>query len=294
MNSSSTSSAFYILPTPPSISPPELPCIFDFPLIGHATNLIRLTITSTWEDNILPSTFTDGLRSLQNLQTLEFIMDYAFDLVDRSFTVGSDIPSLRTLRTEVATSAIYQLLRAPCPNLRHLHAWLEPSSNLADVLPWKSLHNFTIRFSNGDKAGRPVRQFLSSLRQALSPMVLGEARPTLPLEKLYMEDKMFCEASLHPQNIAKGESYELFVLMHHMQIRTLGLSTGPALVILPDYVRTLDPSSLTFTLRYPTLPALLLYLKHTSVFAFDWKPASTDEYRWTRSLATEEFLVDRH
>lgn len=116
-----------------------------------------------------PRFFSSTLRSLRHLKALSLTFNGPFDFEDEDFTIGRDLPSLRTLTLDSNSLCTQQLLTPPCSSLRHLTICLSDSvlNHEFEDLPWTSLDEILIHVGCGAWGFRRIDGVLESLHHAL-------------------------------------------------------------------------------------------------------------------------------
>ncbi|GAA5913845.1 hypothetical protein JCM6882_007715 [Rhodosporidiobolus microsporus] len=158
---------------------------FEFTAIRLLSNLRNLTLSFV-AGEILPRAATDALRSLPNLERLEFDLEVPILLEDESFSIGQHLPRLRHLKVTTYSSPTFlpQLFQHPCPNLEHLSVY-DGTELLFSRIPWGSLRSVDIGLLRDSPTALEV------VKEGLNSALL-EANGTLPLlRKVWLDDYGF-------------------------------------------------------------------------------------------------------
>ncbi|GAA5919177.1 hypothetical protein JCM6882_003827 [Rhodosporidiobolus microsporus] len=84
-----------------------------------------------------------------------------------------------------------------------------------------------------------------------------------------------------------------FPSVHHLRLTGTAFDDMPSLEHLGSDAR--NPSTLTFVVHHPTVPAFLLLLRErTGIRCFEWVVDTTLRYEWTRQSVAEDFRVEAY
>ncbi|GAA5898223.1 hypothetical protein JCM6882_000106 [Rhodosporidiobolus microsporus] len=138
----------------------------------------------------LPLAFTDVLRSLQRLTTLDLGFERPFHLQGRP-CIDQDLPTLRTLHLGDNCGNSSEILRLPCTGLRHLKlycgAFIEGAQadySFLAAVPWATLESLAVSFGWSGTPECPMRRLAAGLGHALQT-----EKSTLPLVAFSLADK---------------------------------------------------------------------------------------------------------
>ncbi|GAA5981868.1 hypothetical protein JCM11641_001925 [Rhodosporidiobolus odoratus] len=299
----------------------EDPTVFSYEcaVIHFLPNLSSLALYQEGEDSYdLSREFTEALRTLRSLQYLSLDFDGPLRLEDSSYTIGNDLPKLRSLEIvsrHAGRSCTQQLLQVPISGLLHLSLFdRNPDTRGYGAVPWATLLSYTLSFPFSPDEQDSYRAPLASLESALS---------FFRLQKLKLEPTLFGQK---PWSMGEGAATTLFALLDRIaslqeihvvlhrdfvlpKLNTLAhvkvllircglanMQSGPHLG-LAKFGPTdgnLRPPSVEFFLAHTQLLALLYYLKQSHILSFTWSRRYDDRYVWTRQNDAEEFQLDRY
>ncbi|BGP17916.1 hypothetical protein JCM10213v2_005964 [Rhodosporidiobolus nylandii] len=125
-------------------------------LLSYESAILQLFVNLTalsYEGNfgtaatVLPPPFTDALRSLKHLRSLDLRAEAKLAFEDNAFSVGRDLPLLRHLGLvwdSEEASITRQLLRDPCPNLKSILLLDASPTEPYRHLPWSTLEDVVV------------------------------------------------------------------------------------------------------------------------------------------------------
>ncbi|GAA6031337.1 hypothetical protein JCM8097_005607 [Rhodosporidiobolus ruineniae] len=280
----------------------------------------------------LPAAWSDALASLKHLRSLNLDFDEDFELVDRTFSIGSHLPSLRSLSLGTSCLCKHQLLDYPCPNLQSLGLmWdVDVTASPFSVIPWTTLINLSVvlwddkqtqvqadaglaplgQLNSTTPAALPLRRLELAdpilLPPSVSPLLLGATS----LQRLDLSPKAPSQMPIDfrpvpsPSTLVLHQTPSIFHDSEELYGLYQMLSIFPSLTHLcledsgPEYPETapdrqsLEPNSPEFILRYPALTALLAALTKTGITHLTWQ-TDPEMYRWTRSGVEASFVGER-
>ncbi|GAA6031353.1 hypothetical protein JCM8097_005616 [Rhodosporidiobolus ruineniae] len=185
----------------------------------------------------LPAALCRVLTTFKYLTSLTLDLQTRFVLSDTDFSIGRDLPRLQQLHLGPNCACARQLLRFPCPSLRHLDLAYNNEGEEDDVypvIPWSSLVSLDIYLGTGTADFRPLERFNKSLQLALFPHQNQFGPPaSLPLRSLRIHDQLFRPDSLNDSS--KDALEQLSMHSFGRLLELLGCTSIAHLQLYPHY-----------------------------------------------------------